>query len=182
MYANLPKMYAWLLTLPELPKTIQQGLLLLGIKEVPGPGNNPLIMEWVPELGITWLPEVYTGDGVAWCGLSAGIVAKRAGKAIFPNLLQALAWATWGVHSPEASLGDCLVFKRPGGGHVGWYVGEDATHYHVLGGNQQDAYNISRVPKSMLYTVRRPIYTTKQPISVKPYHLAATGAVATSLA
>lgn len=183
MVANLPKQYAWLAAVAELPKTIQQGVALLGTVETPGTGNNPVIMAWVRELGISWLPEVYTSDAVPWCGLAAGIVAKRAGKAIFPNLLQALAWAAWGVGVAKAaaSLGDCLIFVRKGGGHVGWYVGEDSTHYHVLGGNQSDCYSIARLPKSMLYAVRRPVYS-KQPASVRPYKLAGTGTVAKSLA
>jgi cell wall-associated NlpC family hydrolase len=35
-------------------------------------------------------------------------------------------------------LGDVLVFRRGGGGHVALYVGEDEEAFHVLGGNQAD--------------------------------------------
>jgi uncharacterized protein (TIGR02594 family) len=181
---NLPAQYAWLATLATagtLPKTIQVGLTLLGTAEVAGPTNNPVIMAWVEELGVSWYKQVYTSDAVPWCGLAAGIVAKRAGKVVPVNCLAALAWAGFGEHSPEPSLGDCLVFTRKGGGHVGWYVGEDATAYHVLGGNQGDRFCIARVLKSQLYTCRRPVYS-QAPASVKPYHLASSGAVAKSLA
>jgi hypothetical protein len=42
------------------------------------------------------------------------------------------------------------VFTRSGGGHVGLYVGEDATHYHVLGGNQANLVSIMRLAKGRL--------------------------------
>jgi len=35
-------------------------------------------------------------------------------------------------------------------GHVGFYAGEDATHYHVLGGNQSDSISITRIRKTRL--------------------------------
>ena len=49
-----------------------------------------------------------------------------------------------------------LVFERDGGGHVGFYVGEDGTHYHVLGGNQDDAVSIAKIAKSRLVASRWP--------------------------
>jgi len=39
---------------------------------------------------------------------------------------------------------------------VGFYVGEDATHLHVLGGNQGDAVSITRIPKDRLSEMRWP--------------------------
>jgi hypothetical protein len=50
-----------------------------------------------------------------------------------------------------------LVFQRPGGGHVGFYVGEDATAYHVLGGNQGDAVTIARIAKARCVARRWPL-------------------------
>jgi hypothetical protein len=47
--------------------------------------------------------------------------------------------------APAAALGDVLAFVRNGGGHVGLYVDEDASAYHVLGGNQSDRVSITRV-------------------------------------
>jgi hypothetical protein len=50
--------------------------------------------------------------------------------------------------APERSAYEAvLVFERPGGGHVGYYFGEDATAYHVLGGNQGDAVTIARIAR-----------------------------------
>jgi len=71
-------------------------------------------------------------------------------------------------------LGDILVFSRKGGGHVGFYVAEDATAYHVLGGNQSDSVSITRIAKSRLYSCQRAAYNIT-PSSVKKYFMDATG-------
>ena len=49
-----------------------------------------------------------------------------------------------------------LVFERGSGGHVGFAVGRDDTHFHVLGGNQSDAVTIARLAKSRLLGARWP--------------------------
>jgi hypothetical protein len=41
-------------------------------------------------------------------------------------------------------------------GHVGFYHGEDSTHFHVLGGNQSNAVTVSRIAKSRLLSARWP--------------------------
>ena len=68
------------------------------------------------------------------------------------------------------------MFQRESGGHVGFYVAEDATAYHVLGGNQSNKVCITRVAKDRLLAARRPKYNV-QPASVKPYRVASTGSL-----
>lgn len=72
------------------------------------------------------------------------------GVAAAPIAVRAKAWATWGANLAVAKLapGAVLVFERAGGGHVGFYVGEDLSSYHVLGGNQGDRVSIMRLEKS----------------------------------
>ena len=72
--------------------------------------------------------------------------------------------------------GDVLVFKRKGGGHVGLYVGHDASAFHVLGGNQSDRVSITRLSRNRLVAVRRPAYRA-QPANVRPIPLAASGSL-----
>lgn len=171
---TVPAKYTWLYNL-ELPRTIAEGLKLYGVTEKPGKADSPTIMGWVTETKIAG----YYADAVPWCGLYAAVVALRAGKPIPEGPLWALNWKKFGVAVFEdASLGDVLVFKRPGGGHVGFYIAEDATHYHVLGGNQGDAVSIIRIAKSRCVAVRRPAYKNK-PAAVRPYKMAASGAVST---
>lgn len=42
-------------------------------------------------------------------------------------------------------------------------VGEDATHFHILGGNQGDQVSIVRKPKADVIAVRRPRYQVRPP-------------------
>ncbi len=41
-------------------------------------------------------------------------------------------------------------------GQVGFALGQDNTHFHVLGGNQSDAVTIARIAKSRLLGARWP--------------------------
>lgn len=149
---TLPDQYKWLEN--STHPLIIEALKLYGVHEVEGGGDNPTILAWAKELGISW----YTHDATPWCGLFMGIVAKRAGDPFDPNkLLSALAWAEYGGPPQIATQGDVLVFKRTGGGHVGLYVGEDTEAYHVLGGNQADQVDIARVTKERLFAVRTSI-------------------------
>ena len=54
------------------------------------------------------------------------------------------------------------------------YVGEDATCYHILGGNQSDRVCIVRKDKSNLYIARRPDYNN-QPANVRQILLPESG-------
>ncbi|MFZ2996674.1 MAG: TIGR02594 family protein, partial [Sphingobium sp.] len=70
--------------------------------------------------------------------------------------------------------GAILVFDREGGGHVAFYVGEDASHYHVLGGNQGDCVSIMRLAKSRCIARRWP---RGWPVLGAPVKLLASGAL-----
>lgn len=177
VYGNLPAAYAWLNKM-SLPKTTAAALSLLGTKEIVGKANSPIIMAMAAEVGLT--PAQYPNDETAWCGLAAAVIALRAGKSVdaVGNILGSRAWVKFGEHADVPSLGDFLVFWRGSRdgwqGHIGQYIAEDATAYHVAGGNQSNAFTIARVAKDRFLEARRPIYATK-PLSVKPYQVAATG-------
>jgi len=177
----LPPPYAWLDTVGPLPRLVAEGLKLLGVHEAAGAADNPVIMGWAREVG---LASAYSGDDVPWCGLFMAVVAKRAGKPVPADPLWALNWLKFGAPVGAPALGDVLVFQRklPGGGmagHVGICIGEDATAFHVLGGNQSDAVTISRVERSRLRGARR-LYAIGAPSSARPYRLAGAGALSTS--
>ncbi len=169
---HYPKGYEWLGRIGTLPRTIQEGLELIGTVETPGKGSTAKIMSWAQEVGLN---KAYSDDSVPWCGLFAAIVAQRADKAVPAGPLWAKNWLKFGAKPVAAGLGDILVFERPGGGgHVGFYVAEDSTAYHVLGGNQSDAVTITRIVKGRCIGVRRPSYK-QQPGSVKPYRVSGGG-------
>ncbi|MGE7157263.1 TIGR02594 family protein [Methylorubrum rhodesianum] len=170
---KLPAPYAWLAKEPG-PRVLVEALALFGTKETPGAASNPTILAWAKETG---LARDYTNDGIAWCGLFVATVVKRAGFEPVAKPLWARNWASFGTKADKASLGDVLVFSRDGGGHVGLYVGEDASAYHVLGGNQSDQVCVSRIAKSRCLAVRRCPWKLAQPGNVRPVRLAAGGAL-----
>ena len=124
------------------------------------------------------LQRVYTRDEIPWCGLYVAYVCKKAKKEVVKNPLWARNWVKWGngLKKGEAGLGDILVFSRGSGGHVGFYIGEDKLHYHVLGGNQKNKVSIIRIKKSRLLSARRAKYNNVPP-TVKPYIVSNTGIV-----
>ena len=167
---TLPDAYAWLAGEPG-PKMLREALKLYGTLEASGDEDNPTILAWAAELGLS---AIYSHDVVPWCGLYLAVVAHRAGKPIPDLPLRALSWADFGVHSPAPALGDVLVFRRQAGGHVALYVGQDSEAYHCLGGNQSDSVCIRRIDRDRIYAVRRPDYKMTPP-NVRPICLDVAG-------
>lgn len=152
----------------EPPRMIREAMALYGTIEYAGVGNNPIILSWAKETK-TKTDDWYNSDSIAWCGLFMAVVAQRAGYELPNQHLRALQWASFGRKVSEAVLGDVLVFKRNGGGHVGLYVGETLNEYYVLGGNQSDRVCITRIKKDRIYDIRRPIYKIGMPKSCIKY-------------
>lgn len=146
----------------------------LGTREAPGAANNPMIMGWAKRLGTKVLGMVYNADSVPWCGLFVATCMDEAGIKPVSIAVRAKAWATWGSPLASADLapGAVLVFERPGGGHVGFYVGENATAYRVLGGNQGDAVTQAWIEKKRCIARRWPLGV---PLTGKPVQIAASG-------
>jgi uncharacterized protein (TIGR02594 family) len=139
----------------------------LGVREVPGPGNSPVIMRWASALGSKVLGIAYGADSVPWCGLFVAQVVVEAGFKPPPISVRAKAWASWGTPVTPRE-GAVLVFEREGGGHVGFYAAENDTAYQVLGGNQGDAVSLAWIAKSRCVAVRWPpgVAVTGVPIRV----------------
>jgi uncharacterized protein (TIGR02594 family) len=170
----LPKQYAWLEREPG-PRMLVEALKLYGTAESAGDADNPVILSWAKALG----PDVvarYTHDATPWCGLFIGYIAKQSGKNIPGIPERASEWLNFGLPMTVPMLGDVLIFKRDGGGHVGLYIGEDDGAYHVLGGNQHDCVCIVRIDRVRLAGVRRPYYQV-QPPNVRVIRLASDGAL-----
>ncbi len=177
-FFDLPGAYFWLAETKALPRMLAIGLGLLGVVEAPGARDNPLLLRWATEVGGAVARE-FRADSIPWCGLFVALLARRTGKMLPPRPLWARSWVDFGTATSTPGLGDVLVFGRPGGGgHVGLYVGEDATAYHVLGGNQSDRVSVARIARSRLLAARRPHYRV-QPACVGPRLLADSGALST---
>jgi uncharacterized protein (TIGR02594 family) len=161
---RLPEAYRFLAEETGPPELIE-ALKLLGVEEIPGPEHSPEIMKWERELAgryprLGWIEEVIKGDETPWCGLFMANVTHKAGHGEpHQRFLSARSWANWGVEAPDGpQLGDTAVYWRGSPesrfGHVGIYVGEDRTHDHVLGGNQDNRVSIMRIDKTRRLAVR----------------------------
>lgn len=174
----LPSKYAWLAK-EGAPCMLVESLRHYGVLEHPGKGSNPDIMAWAKEVGVSgW----YTDDDIPWCGLFVAVVTQRC-KYPHPKprmVLAAKQWATYGNPVGTAKLWDILVFERPGGGHVGFYVGENENAYLVYGGNQSNAVGFAWIAKSRCIAVRRPAYKIGVPGNVRKIILTENGNLSTN--
>jgi uncharacterized protein (TIGR02594 family) len=135
---------------------LDEATRLLGLKEVAGSGSNPQILEMAKDLDID-----YGDDDIPWCGLfvSHCIAATLADEPLPANPLGARNWGKFGKPSQPA-LGAVLVFwreKRDGWkGHVGFYAGQSAKAFKVLGGNQSNQVSYANIDKNRLLSARWP--------------------------
>ena len=150
---------------------------LMGTKEAPGNANNLRILNWAQEVG-GWTAKFYKADEIPWCGLFVAYCMKKNGIAVHKGVLSALSWASWGTPLAKGVPGAVMVFVRPGGGHVGFYVSEDKDAYHILGGNQSNSVSVTRVAKNRLKGIRWP---KGQPAPTQgPVYATFTGALSTN--
>jgi uncharacterized protein (TIGR02594 family) len=168
--------YNWLQN-ETAPKILVEAVKHLGVKEFIGKEHNPIILGWAKSLSLS---TIYTNDEIPWCGLFVAYCCHAQGLQVVDRPLWALNWNKYGTQVISPMLGDVLTFKRDGGGHVGIYVGEDATHYHVLGGNQNNSVSVSRIAKIRLNQARRTAWKIAQPASVRKVHLEPKGVITTN--
>jgi uncharacterized protein (TIGR02594 family) len=176
---QLPVKWQWLYK-EQSPKALVEALRHYGTLEHVGKGSNSNILAWAKEIGVSGF---YTDDDIPWCGLFVAIVMKRAGYPILSRLdnLGALRWLNFGnvVLPGKEKLWDILVFRRPGGGHVGFYVGENEHAFLVYGGNQSNAVGFAWIDKSRLAGCRRARYNM-QPANVRKIRLSESGELSTN--
>jgi uncharacterized protein (TIGR02594 family) len=138
----------WLATMRELA----------GVKEYVGGDDNPTILGWARFIGNRYsemasYAALYKHDATPWCGLTvAYAMAKNGIRPVFGStdverFLWARAWAKWGTPG-DPRPGSVMVFSRDGGGHVAFLVRTEGDYYVVLGGNQSNAVNETRIHKS----------------------------------
>lgn len=139
-----------------IPPWIESARRYVGLKEYDGPDNNPKIMAWAKIIGGEVRKE-YTADSIPWCGLFVDAMMAENGIDGPATPLWALSWADWGIKLKTPAFGCVLSFKRDGGGHVAFYLGEDDDYYFCLGGNQSDSVNVTKVAKNRLKGITWPL-------------------------
>lgn len=147
------------------PRWLVEARKYIGLTEVPGSKHNNVILGWLAQLKAWW-----RDDETPWCGTFVAHCMREAGFELPQHWMRAKAWATWGANlrSTRVAPGAILVFSRDGGGHVGFYVGEDASFYSVLGGNQRNEVNIMRISKVRCIAIRWP---RNEPVIGSPVRL-----------
>ena len=137
----------------ELP-WIVEGKTVFGLHES---RDKARLTEWLKSDG-TRLGDT---EELPWCGDYVETAVKLSlpdepfTGALGENPYWARNWLQFGV-ATEPVYGAVIVFSRGKGGHVGFVVGEDDTDYYVLGGNQSNAVNITRIAKNRLLGTRWP--------------------------
>ncbi|WP_156256728.1 NlpC/P60 family protein [Sandarakinorhabdus oryzae] len=150
----------------------------IGVHEDTSPASNPLIIGWAKRLRIA-----YNNDETPWCGLFVAhcIGLTLPGEPLPINPLGARNWSQFGVActpQPGAVMTFWRESRASGKGHVGFYVGEDASAFHILGGNQGDAVNVKRFPRDRFLVARWP--KTAPPPTGGPRRLQADGSFSTN--
>lgn len=147
------------------PSWLKIGRSYEGLKEIPGPRHNQTIIRWLGKLNAWWRNEE-----TPWCGVFVAHCMQESWLPFPKFYMRAKAWSDYGslLRRDRLAPGAILVFDRAGGGHVGFYVGEDAGHYFVLGGNQGNAVNVMKLGKSRLVASRWP---KGEPVIGKPVYM-----------
>ena len=130
----------------------------LGIREVPGGGSNPRIIEYLQTV------HAYGGDETPWC---SGFVNWVMQKASYPATWKAHAqsWLAYGERMDRPRYGAIVVLWRDSPdswmGHVGFYIDDaDRRSIKILGGNQNNRVSIAAYPKVRVLGYRWPILTS----------------------
>ena len=128
---------------------------LLGLHEI---RDNAKLRAWLKSDG----PTLGDPKALPWCGdfVDTAIDLALPGEPRVGPLAENPYWALNWLHfgkKVEPRLWAIGAFKRPGGGHVGFLVGQDATRFYVLGGNQGDSVSVVPIDKTRLQGARWPI-------------------------
>lgn len=118
-----------------------------GLKEIPGPVHNTIILAWFKDLGY---PEI-DNDETAWCSLAINKMAKDCGLE-YSGKLDARSWMKVGKSTDTPHIGTVTVFwreqKAGWKGHVGLFAGynKDKSQIITFGGNQNNMIGFYSYP------------------------------------
>jgi len=123
---------------------------LLGLAEVPGPDNNPLIVGWLKALRAWWFE-----DATPWCGVFVAHVMQHIGKPLPKHWYRAKGWLEWGK-ACQPAIGCVVVLDRDGGGHV-FLLTKVSSHFvWGIGGNQGDKVSEAKFDRLRVLGYRWP--------------------------
>lgn len=124
----------------------------LGQAEIPGPRDNPRIVEYHAATALK-----ASDDETPWCSAFCNWVMLAAGQR-GTGKADARSWLQWGVATTTPAYGCVVVLKRGTGwqGHVGFFVGRRDGLVRILGGNQGNSVSVACFPESSVLGYRWP--------------------------
>jgi uncharacterized protein (TIGR02594 family) len=134
-----------------MPPWVERAIEEIGVEEVPGPADNPRIVEYHSKTSLK-----ATDDEIAWC--SAFCCWSCDGLVDHPRSARARHWLRVGTPQQYPAAGCIAVLARGRGdqpgpwmtdakGHVGFFMGFDNVgNVKLLSGNQGNAVNITTYP------------------------------------
>ena len=141
----------------------------IGVKEIPGKGSHPRIVEYMATVDDLSTTEKDDDSGTSWCSCFVNWCVQKA-DVHGTNSAAAQSWRKWRNGKPAdcvlpgsisaPKVGDIAVWERVAAGdwhgHVSFFIAyEESTKQIIaLGGNQSDAVRYSRYP----YEAANPYY------------------------
>lgn len=137
------------------PVWLKQARKYVGLKEVPGKGNNKTIVGFWAKI-----KQKFNNDEVPWCAGFVGAVLEEVGITSTRSAA-ARSYQTWGYKLNGPAVGAIVVFWRgsPKGyqGHVAIVAGKDHNgNIMCLGGNQGDMVCVKPFGRGRVVTYRWP--------------------------
>lgn len=132
------------------PEWVQAALAEQGQAERPGAAHNPRIVEYHATTTLR-----ARDDETPWCASFVGWCLQQAGLA-GTRRAAAASYSTWGQPLSQPVLGAVVTFTRPGGGHVGFYMGQRGGKWLILGGNQSNKVSVASYDPAKHTAIRWP--------------------------
>lgn len=137
-------------------KLIKIAASQLGVHEIKGNEDNPIIINYANESGI----NNYSHDEIPWCSIFINWCCKKAGYE-YSGKANARSWLKVGEKVDIPKPGDIVIFWRKSPesifGHVAFFLGyrNDMKRIFVIGGNQGNAVSISEYNADRILEFRR---------------------------
>lgn len=166
---------------PREPRWLELARAEIGVKEIPGPADNPKILEYFKDAGHDQIND----EDVAWCAAFTSAILKRAGVPPLPpgKSLGARNYERWGIPLTSPRLGCVGVKYRTGGsardwtGHVGFVVAANPVFVWMVSGNAKNRVGIDAFRREEFTAWRWP---SDVPITFLPLPTSAEGALGAS--
>lgn len=126
----------------------------VGVKEYPGNGENPRIVEYLRSTNLS-APDS-ARDETPWCSAFANWCVEKSGYE-GTDSAWARSWLNWGAEIAKPRHGCIAVLQRDiNKGHVGFFLGATSTGIKLLGGNQSNEVNVATFKKADVLGYRLP--------------------------